>query len=75
MMIKKVEIFWWGSNVEKNMDFFFFAVQATFLPVNTHEHYQSCSTGTFGCLTTSPPIFKWKYWQENFILEKNQNIH
>jgi len=30
MMIKKVEIFWWGSNVEKNMDFFFLRFKPLF---------------------------------------------
>jgi len=54
MMITKVEAFLIGSaTVQKNTDFVLFAVQATFLPVCTHEPHQTRRKGVFGCFRTS----------------------
>ena len=47
IMIKKGE---WNEAILK--DFNFFAVQAIFLAVNSHQPHQSCRTCVFECLTT-----------------------
>ena len=57
MMIKKLKIFLVGDPTgPKPRISDLFAVQATFLPVSTHEPHQICRKDVFGCFTPSHDI-------------------